>query len=167
MDLTLEILTNREKYPDTAEITLADGQKITVKQFRDTLQPRAEFTRASEGWAREKKSLEDAQTGLQQQLSALNAQFQKALEDKKALEGRQPVKAGGDGEITEDELARDPILGPIMRAVKATTAAMDDVKKTMKEQGDRIAQHETTWVTRDYQNQLAGLGSRFTARFNK
>ena len=151
-DLTLEILTNKEKYPDTAEITLADGQKLTVKQFRDALQPRAEFTRASEVWSKKQKELEGAVDGLQKQLA-------QALEEKKAAppDTRVPADAG---RITEEELLADPILGPLYTRLTSAT-------KTLEAHETRLKTHEDTWLKAGFESQLRTIAARHTLRFNK
>src|SRR4029077_15464422 len=108
---TSEVLNDREKYPDTAEVTLVDGRKISVKEFRDQLQPRSDYTRAVEAHKREKTQAEGAVTGLQQQRQELERQLAAALEDKK----RVTPPAAPDGGPSEEELLADPVLGKIVR----------------------------------------------------
>src|SRR3989442_8042833 len=151
-DLTIDILTNKEKYPDAMEITLADGQKITVKQYRDALQPRAEFTRASEAWSKEKKDLEGAVQGLQGQLA-------QALEE--AKKRGEPVKPapGSDGKLTEDDLLADPILGPIVTRLKGATERLEAHET-------RLKQHEDTWLQTKYLGEITQIEKAHNTAFN-
>jgi hypothetical protein len=147
-DLTLEILTNKEKFPDTAEITLADGSKITVKDFRDKLQPRAEFTRASETWAAKERELK---TGL----DAANQNLAQALKDKEAAiaAGKEPPKPAPTGAITAEELLADPILGPLYKDLK-------EAREQLKTHEARLAQHEQTWTRTNFMKTIAELKGR-------
>ena len=163
-DLTLEILNNREKYPDDQEITLVDGSKMTVKQLRDQLQPRAEFTRASEGWSREKRQLEGSINGLQGQLSKLQTDLQAAIAERDS----RPVPAATRGNgPTEEELEGDPVLGPLVRNIKAVSKKLDDGLTRLGEHEARLKTHEDTWVKRDYMTQLANITAFHNGRYNK
>lgn len=129
-DLTYDILTNREQYPDDAEITLSTGQKVTVKQFRDAVIPKADMTKLSEKWAGEKRQLEAATQGLQQQLA----------DAARAKEVRSGVPSGT---LTEDDYLNDPVLGPIARRLKAAE--------------ERVQFHEAAYLRHNYEAQLASF----------
>lgn len=166
MDITNDILNNREKYPDTAEITLVDGTKITVKEFRDQLQPRAEFTRAAETWKREKQQLEQAHSGLQGQLREREQALTTALAEKAALEGRapKPTPAGGP---SEEELLADPVLGGLVKDIRATRAELVETKQQLKEQGEQLKRGSEHLIRRDYETQLGRISSYHNDRFNR
>jgi hypothetical protein len=150
-DLTYDILTNREKFPDDRKIVLGDGEEITVKEFRDAVLPKADFTRASQTWAEKERQLTQAQEGLQSQLAT-------ALAAREAA-GRAPQPTGQTGEYTEEDLLRDPILGPIMKGLKAT-------QESLKAHEERIKLHEDTWLKNQYTSQLNSIESRWNAKYN-
>lgn len=129
-DLTYDILTNREQYPDDAEITLQNGQKVTVKAFRDAVMPKADMTKLSEKWAGEKRQLEAAAQGLQQQLAD-------------AARARETKTGTPAGTLSEDDYLNDPVLGPITRRLKAAE--------------ERVQFHETAYLRHTYEAQLAGF----------
>jgi hypothetical protein len=147
-DLTDAILRDRTKYPDDRKIVLADGEEITVKELRDSLLPKADFTRASEGWSRKERELTSSVEGLQAQLA-------EALKTKAPAEvARTP--AGG---YSEEDLLGDPILGPIVRDLKAT-------RTRLTEHEERMKGHEEYVMTREYKGQLASIASQHNARYN-
>jgi hypothetical protein len=157
-DLTLEILTNREKYPDDRKIVLGDGEEVTVKQFRDSLQPRAAFTEASEKWSRRERELTGRQTELEGAVTGLNQQLMEALNKAPAS-----VTRTATGGISPEDLLADPVLGPMYRELQATTA---NLAKVQKEYGERLEGHERYVLEREYRGKLGDLGSRYNSRFN-
>jgi hypothetical protein len=136
-DLTYELLTNREQFPDTREITLADGQVVTVKELRDTLMPKADMTRMSQSWAEEKRQLQESLSGYQRQLAQA------------ASRQTTPAPSGATG-LTEDDYLADPVLGPIFRRAKAAE--------------ERLAVHEQTYLRDRYQAQLTDIEAREAKR---
>lgn len=150
-DLTLEILQNREKYPDDRVITLGDGEQVTVKQFRDALQPRSEFTRASEGWKRRESELQQAYDGAQAQ----NAQLLEAL-NKRGPDVTEKVRTG---EISEADLLADPVLGPLVKKQQDGLARIEAAEA-------RLKQHEDYVMTQEYTGKLAAVSQRYNTRYN-
>lgn len=150
-DLTLEIIRNKEKYPDDAKITLASGETVTVKEFRDALQPRAEFTQASQAWSKKERELQSA-------VDAANQQLASALEDKKARDanaGKPPVDPGA---ITREQLEADPVLGPLYRELKESTARVEAHEA-------RLKSHEDQWLRDRYTGQIAFIAQRHNSKF--
>lgn len=158
-DLTLEILTNKEKYPDDRKIVLGDGEEVTVKEFRDRLQPRAEFTKASEAWKRKEEALTRRQQELETSVAGLNQQLAEAMQDK------PPVARPSNptGSITADDLLADPVLGPIYRELQETKTLLTNTKK---EYDQRLEGHEKYVLEREYRGKIADLGSRYNSRYN-
>jgi len=152
-DLTYEILTNREKYPDDRKIVLGDGEEVTVKQFRDALMPKSDFTKQTETWAKKERELQQTVEGLNGRLAA---EIQ-AREAAAAASGKPPEKPAGG--YTEEDLLADPVLGPIVKR-------LNDATSSLKAHEDRIKMHEDTWMRNQYTAQLADIGKRHNARFN-
>jgi len=154
-DLTYEILTDRTKFPDDRKITLGDGEEVTVKEFRDALMPKADFTKQSETWAKKERDLTANVEGLHTQLAqAIQAQEAAAA----ALNGRAaPVTP--EGGYTEDQILNDPLLGPMMKRLQSAEKAQAD-------HAERIKMHEETWLKNQYMNQLADIEGRWNGRFN-
>jgi phage baseplate assembly protein W len=147
-DLTLEILTNKEKYPDDREIVLGDGEKVTVKEFRDRLQPRAEFTKASEAWKQKEGEYQRSVDGLQQQL-------RDALQTRPA-EDLPRTPTGG---ITQEDLLNDPILGPLAKQLQEAVAKVEAHEA-------RLGGHEKYVLEKEYRGQLFSLGDQYNRRYN-
>ena len=148
-DLTLEILQNREKYPDDREIVLGDGETVTVKQFRDALQPRAEFTRASEGWKTRERELQGAVEGLSQQL-------RDAMTQQQVVAPAQPRPTGG---ISDEDLEADPVLGPIVKRLRVASERLESHE-------ERLKGHESYVLEREYRGKLGDLAGKYNSRFN-
>ena len=157
-DLTLEILTNREKYPDDRKIVLGDGEEVTCKELRDTLQPRAEYTRASQGWASEKQQLTARQQELENAYNATQAQLQQALAEREAR-GTAPARTASGG-YTREELLADPVLGDIVREGDQAKAEIKQLRRELDEGKNYI-------LRREYEARLETLGNRYNSRFNK
>lgn len=154
-DLTYEILTDRTKFPDEQEMTLASGEKVTVKQFRDSLIPKADFTKQTETWARKERDLQANVEGLNSQL-ALAIQAREAAAS--ALNSR-PASATTEGGYTEDQILQDPLLGPMMKRLQAAEQAQTA-------HAERIKLHEDTWLKNQYVSQLATIEGRWNGRYN-
>ena len=150
-DLTLSILTDRTKYPDEMEITLTGGEKVTVKEFRDSLQPRAEFTKEIEKRAAREKELQGAVDGLNQQLM-------QALAAKEAA--GEPVKTVATGGYSEEEIEADPVLGPMAKRLKSAAERLEAHEA-------RLGMHEQTWLKDRITGQIANLAARHNARFKE
>lgn len=164
-NLAVEILTNREKYPDTMEITLLDGSKTTVKDFRDNFNPRQEFTRASEAWAREKQQLSQAYQGQQAQLQEAQQQLQQLMAERAARAGQSPLPAGDSSD--DEAVLADPVLGKWAKKVNAAHEKIESLEKALRENDARIQAGATELIRDRYNDQLSGLESRFNSRFNK
>ena len=134
-DLTYEILTDRTKYPDDMEITLAGDQKVTVREFRDRLMPKSDFTRQSETWAKKERDLQAALEGTQ-------AQLRDAMKPKDEP-APQPAPRSA-GEYSYADLEKDPVLGLLTRK--------------LREQEDELKLHRETFI----KDRNAQLQERFT-----
>jgi len=141
-----ELLTDRTKYPDEAEITLANGDTISVKEWRDRAMPKSDFTKASEGWSKREKEY-------QQNLDAANQNLARAMEAQAAAEARRnPEKAErlASGTISDEELLADPILGPFKRREMEMAARVEAAEK-------RLGDHEKTFMRTRFNATIADL----------
>ena len=77
-DLTNQILTDRNAFPDDRQIVLGDGQIVTVKEFRDAVMPKSEMTRLTTDWANKERSFAEAYQGSQRQLQQTQQQLEQA-----------------------------------------------------------------------------------------
>jgi hypothetical protein len=149
-DITIAVLHDRQKYPDDMEITLANGDKVTVGDWRNAAMPKGDFTTASERWSRREAQLQEAVQGLQSQLhQAIQAQGQV----------RSPEAPRRDGEITEEDLLGDPVLGPLARRLKAA-------EERYSAHEERLKTHEDTFLRERYVGKLNELGDRYNQRYN-
>lgn len=149
-DLTVKILTDRNTYPDDMEITMADGQKITVKDFRDSTLPKGDFTRATEKWATRERELQAALDGTSQQLAA-------AMEAKAAV--APPASPAATGQYTEADLRADP-------AFRLMFERHDAAAESLKAHEARLVSHENAFLRDRFNNQLESFSTRHNARFN-
>jgi hypothetical protein len=150
-DLTLEILRNKDKYPDATTITLASGETITAKELRDALQPRAEFTRASEAWSRKERELQGAVDSVTQQLAA-------ALEDKRTRDAAAGKPPADGNAVTREQLEADPVLGPMFKELR-------EAKERVDAHETRLKAHEDQWIRDRYTGQLGSIAARHNAKF--
>lgn len=162
----LEILNDRAKYPDEMVITLASGDEISVKDYRDQLQTRADFTRASQQWTQREQQYTQAIQGLQGQLNEATERLNAALADR----GRPTVPTSptsASSAATLEDLETDPVLGSLVKGIKSMREELAGVLRESKEHATRLKGHEDAWVQRDYSVKLNELGQRFNTRFNK
>lgn len=130
MDL-LEILNDRTKYPDDMEIAFADGSKHPVKALRDSLIPRAEFTRTTQTFAEERRNKDQAIEGLTRQLAEATAAA--------AARAGDPGRAAAVRRMSLEELAEDPVLGPLVEAINQQNTT---ITKAIQAQQVRIASEQ-------------------------
>lgn len=152
-DLTLEIIRNKEKYPDDRKIVLGDGEEITCRELREQLQPRSEWTQEHEKWQRRERELQgdverhrEAVDGLNQQLAA-------------AMQQAPPAARTPSGGISEEDLLADAVLGPLFKEQKRS-------QERLEAHEQRLAAHEKYVLEREYRGQLGTLASRHNTRFN-
>src|SRR5262249_2180833 len=134
-DIFLDVLTNREAYPDDRTIQVGD-RTITVKDFRDRYMPKSDHTRASQQWAEERSRHEQAVSGLRQQLAAEVA----------AREQAGTLQTDASGRMTYETLTRDPVL-------RLLTAKIDAHERA-------LAQQQQTYGRDQYITKLRELKSR-------
>lgn len=154
----IDLINDRAKYPDDMVIALADGREISVKDYRDAVRPKAEFTRDIEAvQARER----DLQTQLQtaQQNVAREIEARQALEARAAAtQGRQVPMTG----LSEEDYLNDPVLGPQQRKIKALEERLESL---WKEGQTRIQQTENTILRDRFMGTLATIAARHNAEF--
>lgn len=113
-----DIYLDKTTYPDTMELDLGNGVKMPLKQWREELQTREDFTKYAQQSSAEKKQLE-----------ATLAQAQQALAQALASQG-QPVKhaTGPLGKL--EQYADDPILAPFVSALQEARSELQFLKQT-------------------------------------
>ena len=134
MDL-LAILKDRTQFPDEMEIEFKDGSKHSVKALRDTVLPREEFTRFTQTAAEERRNKDQAIEGLTRQLAEATA--------RQATRDGDPDRARAVRKMSLEELAEDPVLGPLVEAIgeqnKTITRALQAQQVRMAaEQMDKL-----------------------------
>lgn len=149
-DVTYRILTDRTAYPDDTEIQLSDGSKVTVKEFREAVLPKGDFTREADRWAEKERQYQQAVQGLQ-------GQIQQVLAERAAAP--QPAARPPAGGYTEEELLADPVLGPLVKR-------QQEALQRLESHEARLKQHEETWIRNQYMGQLTSLKGRYNARYN-
>ena len=154
-DLTHQILTDRTAFPDDRKIILGDGQEVTVKEFREALMPKSDMTKLTEDWSRKERQLTDAYRGTEQQLRAAQQQLEQAVKDQQA---RTPANGGTPtGQVDEEELARDPVLGPMYKRMLAAEKRAEEAHQQLGEHGKALKSYRDTWQLANFQSQLERL----------
>ena len=103
------VLNDRVTYPDTQTIDLGQGP-VTLKSLRDTVIPKADFTRQTQHWRGQYEQSVNRTRELEDQLSAVLAQMNEPLS--------APTRQTNDGTGGID-YERDPYLAPIHRTVQS------------------------------------------------
>jgi hypothetical protein len=120
-----DIYLDKTTYPDTMELDLGNGVKMPLKQWREELQTREDFTKYAQQSSAEKKQLE-----------ATLAQAQQALAQALASQGQPARHATGPvGKL--DQYADDPILAPFVEALrdaKTEIARLNQTAQTHEQQ---------------------------------
>lgn len=153
-----ELLTDRTKYPDDMEIALADGNTISVKEWRDGAMPKADFTKATEGWSRKEQEYRGS-------LDAANENLRRAVEERQQFEARinaqpTPTVPARPGEFTEEELMADPVVGRAYRKVKEAEDRLKAHEDRLKVTEERLTGHEKTFMRTQFTKTIADLKSR-------
>ena len=105
------VLNNRKDYPDDMKVSMG-GQEVTLKELRDTLIPKGEFTKVTQQAAQEKSALEGQLRDATQQLAI-------ALQ----RSGQAPAQ-------TQDrlaDLAQDPTFGPLVQEVYQARRVLGEI----------------------------------------
>jgi len=152
-DLTVEILTDREKWPDDRKLVLADGVETTVGAFRAAAMPKADFTKYAEGARRKEQQLTEQLTAAQQNLVvALQAR-----EAEEAAKGKAAAPTTPTGEMTEQEYMADPVLGPMFRKIQKAAEALEAAQAENRQLRERVEGHEKIWTRSQFTAQIAEI----------
>jgi hypothetical protein len=66
-----------------------------------------------------------------------------------------------------DELAGDPVLGPLVKKISTLEGKLTETRALAKDHGDRLQRHENTWIASSYQTQLSNIAAHHERRFGK
>lgn len=136
-----EIYSDKTAYPDTMEIDLGNGVKIPLKQWRDEMGPKAEFTQHTQQLAAEKRETETRLAQAQQQLA-------QAL----AMTG-QPASTPKGRQSKLDEYAEDPILAPFVETIRGLQAELGQAKQV-------LGQHENQYWIGQHMKAISDIQAR-------
>ena len=141
MDLN-KLYSDRATYPDEMTIEI-QGEKMSLKDWRDGLGLKSEFTKHTQDLSTKHKQMETILQQQQQREQALQAQLAQAM----AARGMDPRKA------QDDDLAAyrsDPAFGPLVKLIEGQQTTIGQLAQRM--QMDEISVN--SWR---YQQQLDRL----------
>jgi hypothetical protein len=124
----MEILSDRTKYPDDMVLE-HNGEKYSVKELRDQMIPKADFTRVTQEHGQR-------QTQLEQQLQQAQAQLAQAIR-----QSGQPVASNAADPFAA--YREDPAFGPFVKVI-------DSLHQQVTQLEQRTKQHEQTWWTQQH-----------------
>jgi len=145
-----ELLTNREAYPDDREVVIGE-QKVTLKELRDRLIPKGEFTRATQRAAELERLARQRDEELRQAQLSL-AQVLQAREN-----AGQQTPTTPSGEVDWQVLQNDPLLRPLVQRLEAAQRVAEAAAKRLEQAEARLAQHEQTYIADRYLQTLERL----------
>src|SRR3990167_1173305 len=138
MDLAA-LYSDRKTYPDEMTIEVG-GDKISLKEWRNSLGLKSEFTRHTQELSAKQKQME---TILQQQQQR-EAQLQQQLAHAMQRQGVNPQHA------QDDDLSayrQDPAFGPLVKLI-------EQQQGTIGQLAQRMQMDEVAWNSHRYQQQL-------------
>lgn len=141
-----EVLTDAQKYPDTLEIPIAEGFKITLKDLRES----QALARAAEAAAKKSQETADAEA-----LRAANA-LAEVQRQQAAAARQEPVKAA-DGAITWEQITSDPLLGVLAKRIDAMNAygqKLEAIEKSLNAASAR-------YLRRELESDFSAIPDRF------
>ena len=136
-----EIYNDKSAYPDTMEIDLGNGVKTSLKEWRNEMGPKAEFTQHTQQLAAEKRQTEA-------QLAQAQAQLANAL----AMTGQNPNLARGPmNKLAEYE--NDPLFAPIMGVINELKGELTQAKQV-------LGQHENQYWIGQHMKSISEIQAR-------
>jgi len=136
-----EIYSDKATYPDTMEIDLGNGVKTSLKEWRNELGPKAEFTQHTQQLAESKRQTE-----------AQLAQAQQQLANALAMTGQNPNHATGSrGKL--DEYARDPLFAPLVETINELKSELSQAKQV-------LGQHENQYWIGQHMKAISDIQAR-------
>lgn len=129
-----EIYSDKATYPDTMEIDLGNGIKTSLKEWRNEMGPKSDFTQHTQQLAAQQRQTEA-------QLAQAQAQLANAL----AMTGQNPNAATGPrGKL--DEYARDPLFAPLVEQINELRGELTQAKQVLGQHENQywIGQHMKT-----------------------
>lgn len=140
MPTLVEVLANREQYPDTLTYKVGE-QEYTLGDLRNSTIPKADHTKELNRFQAEKQQLQQTYqqhlTQYNQQLQQLNAELQRR--------GQPPSPTVDDAASRLEADAADPTLGPYAKAISKLLGEVETVKQKLVDTEKRVQQHEETW----------------------
>lgn len=140
MPTLLDVLKNREQYPDTLTYKVGE-QEYTLGDLRNNMIPKADYTKESQRWSQEKQQLADQYN---QRLSFYDQQLQQ-LNQALANRGQPPASNAEDALSRLDQDAADPTLGPYAKSLRKVLGEMGELKEQLTQANKRMQQHEEAW----------------------
>jgi len=128
MPTPVDVLMNREQYPDDLEFEWM-GEKHTLQTWRQNLLPMGEFTKVRQQASSRIQELEQTQLTLQQQLAA-------ALNDRQQQQDPPATRQTGDG--TGDD---DPYIAPLNTKIRSLEQHLSTIVQKL-ESAEREKQEE-------------------------
>ena len=144
MDLA-ELYSNREKFPDETTIEI-QGEKMSLKEWRNSLGLKSEFTKHTQELSGKQKQMEQAFQQMQQREAQLQQQLAAAMQ----RQGVDPRHA------QDDDLAayrQDPAFGPLVKLI-------EQQQGTITQLGQRMQMDEIAMSSYRYQQQLDKIKER-------
>lgn len=136
-----EIYSDKATYPDTMEIDLGNGVKTSLKEWRNELGPKAEFTQHTQQLAQEKRQTEA-------QLAQAQAQLANAL----AMNGQNPNAARGPVSKLQ-AYADDPLFAPLVEQINELKGELTQAKQV-------LGQHENQYWIGQHMKAISEIQSR-------
>lgn len=140
-----EILTNTEAYPDTLELTVADGVKVPLSQIRQAVL---------------------AERKMKAEIAAQQAELARASEEvvklyQQAMAAAQPAPAAAAPSAQDDAAAADEYLAPVLKRLEKLESGYTEInEKKIGQLAQAMKQAVEQYMYDRYEQQFESLPER-------
>ena len=157
MATLLDIINDKEKYPDSTAITLADGVQTTVGEVRKGFMMESDYRKKTADLAAQRRELERRQSEFENARAQAEAQLEELAKEVliKAQESGVPKSAQEDEVLRE--LRANPIANALYTKIESLTAKVNELDSLNRSLRDNLKQRDQNALVSQHQRVLAYL----------
>jgi len=150
-----EIISDRSKFPDETEVTMADGTKLELGDIRKGAMKDADYRKKTSEVARDRRNLEEQQT--RWEAARLDAEAKLEGMARQLIQNqRQPVSR----DEVDEYLESDPVAKKLQAKLDAATQRLNQLTDVAKKHEDALGVYAQTYVRDQHLKALADIRSQ-------
>lgn len=145
-----QLLRDRQAFADDVVVEVPGGEKVTLKDLRDALVPKADMTQATQQSSARARELEQRLLQTQQELAEAIARAPETGDVGK------PRTDAANGPVALD-YASDPVFGPLYQQLMTQSQQLQAMQQQMQQQQQQAQQQQLQAMQQYYLRQMAEL----------